>query len=168
MKSTVAVISPTSNRLLLDIASQFNGSTELITGTAAYDILVAENFTNTDFEQKLIFKLTIDTFGTINIVNIRLEYLGVLAGVSDGIKMECKLQISGDGGITWVNITDTIVSNNDTIQKRAGPGLWISSIDTGTEKLQIRLVARSTDETPVDLYIRSESHIYIIYNKTVF
>jgi len=80
-----------------------------------------------------------------------------------------KVQISKDGGANWIDMTDVfdnqLIALTDRI--RIGVGQWISDIDVGTNKLQMRLVhyvdnvARTSS-----VQIRSDSYIRVTYRKS--
>jgi len=159
MKSDLTVIPPTSNRLLIRFTAQQTGTNEL-TGFGAADVTIV-GITNTDYEEKMISKTTVDTYGTLTLQDIYFYYR--MRGYAD---LRAKLQISGDGGVTWTDVTDEITGVGGAIEERTGPGLWISSIDVGTDKFQVRLIAKTVGGA-VDVRVLSDSFVYIVYKKDV-
>lgn len=74
-------------------------------------------------------------------------------------------QISGDGGSNWTTIINQAfnvgVFTNVT---RSGSGQWITSINTGTDKLQLRLQALANAGT-VNLRLDDGSSMFIQYRQ---
>jgi hypothetical protein len=114
--------------------------------------------------------------GTVVILSIfvYLEWQSLVAvGGGDATNSLSKIQVSKDGGVTWVDVTDDFTNPNIimTTQVRSGVGRWFASIDPGANSLQIRLIqwtddsvggaGRSTSEAK----IRSNSYIRIAYRK---
>lgn len=154
----VAIIAPTTVRATFDLMAKNQGSSQL-TGFGAYYVTLA-SVTDTSFAVVLSGSFTIDTNGVLTVVEIFLSMF-----TSNTIAGESKLQISGDGGVTWVDVTNAIGVGADI--ERTGPGLWISSIQTGTNKFRFRILGRSTTGALSLIQIRSDSFIYIVYNKTI-
>lgn len=153
----VAIIAPTTVRATFDLMAKKQGSSQL-TGFAAYYLAVA--VTSTSFVVAFSGSYTIDTNGVLSVVDIFLSMF-----TDNTVAGESKLQISGDGGVTWVDVTGAI--GVGTGIERTGPGLWISSIQTGTDKFRFRILGRSTTGALSLIQIRSDSFIYIVYNKTI-
>ena len=119
-----------------------------------------------DFEQE----------GVVNLISIYAEFEWqtlVVVGGGDATNSLSKIQISRDGGATWVNLTDNFINPAIAMTNRirAGVGLWIPTIVAGAAQLQFRLVhwtddsvgggGRSTSEAQ----IRSNSYVRITYRK---
>jgi predicted dehydrogenase len=114
-----------------------------------------------DFEQE----------GTITVVSIYAEFHWHTqytdGGGSDN--SYSKIQITGDGGSTWVDLTDTFANPTTgatTIRERNGVGRWISAITSGANQLQFRLVhwvSNGSDTSAAR--IRSNSYVRITYRK---
>ncbi len=112
--------------------------------------------------------------GTINIISIYAEFewqTRFLVGAGAGTQSSSKIQISRDGGTTWVDLTDNF--NNGaavmTNRIRAGVGAWIATIVAGTNQLAFRLVHWTDDGGGVstsEAQIRSNSYIRITYRKS--
>ena len=78
-----------------------------------------------------------------------------------------KIQISGNGGSSWVDVTDSIDEINTEYQAktRKGVGRFLSSINAGLNQLQIRLVSWEAGGNSSSAQIRSDSHIEIAFRK---
>lgn len=79
-----------------------------------------------------------------------------------------KVQISGDGGSTWQDMTD--VFDNQvaalTDRTRKGVGQWLSAVVVGTNQLQMRLVHYVDDAARTSTAkMRSDSYIRLTYRK---
>jgi hypothetical protein len=75
-----------------------------------------------------------------------------------------KFQMTGDGGVTWVDVTNTF-STTSTIYVpfvRMGVGIPFATITAGTNKLGARLVAW-TSATSVQTKVRSTSYVRITW-----
>ena len=77
-----------------------------------------------------------------------------------------KWQISGDGGATWVDITDNITeTDTNYVNKiRIGVGKHIPIITAGSDQLQLRVCAW-TDATSVEIKVRCDCNIRLTYVK---
>lgn len=123
---------------------------------------------NINFEQE----------GTIDLISIYAEFewqtkLTLEGG--DATNSISKIQISRDGGATWVDVTDNFTNPavDMTNRKRFGVGLWITLILAGYNQLQFRLchwtddsvggIGRSTSEAQ----IRCNSYVRLTYRKGV-
>lgn len=103
---------------------------------------------------------TIDFNGKITPIDM---YLGLTT--NNDANATCKLQVSGDGGITFIDMTDEIPTTVNLIT--LGPGLWINNVMVGDNKLQIRVLGRSTDGTPATIKIRGDSFLDLTFNKNL-
>ena len=104
--------------------------------------------------------------GTINIISMYLEF--EWEHKTSGGTAYSKIQISGDGGGTWVDVTDSIAETNATYQNklRAGVGNFVSTITAGANKLQFRLVSWEASGNTSSVKIRSNSYVRITYKKS--
>lgn len=77
-------------------------------------------------------------------------------------------QASGDGGTTWVTLTE-VTSNTGvfTFVNRGGTGLWLSSIDIGANKFQVRFQAIAVAGTVSTQISDTTSFITFLYRKKV-
>ena len=109
---------------------------------------------------------SLEQFGTTTILSIYydLEWQMKRTG---GSTSYAKWQISGDGGTTWVDVTDNVAETSASYadKTRLLAGLHVSSIAAGANKLQLRLCAW-TDGTSVETKIRTNSYIRLVYRKS--
>ncbi len=105
-------------------------------------------------------------FGTITVVSIfyELHWQMKITGAGTG---NAKLQISGDGGSNWVDVTDDITETGTSYvdKTRIGVGRHITTITKGSNQLQLRLVTWS-NATSVETKIRSDSYIWLACKKS--
>lgn len=111
------------------------------------------------FETLFTGKYTISYDGVINIISTRLDML-----TFNDANGECKLQMSGDGGNTFVDVTNEVPGAATSLWS-VGPGEWVNNVQIGPDKFQIRLLGRSTDGNPTGIYIHPVSAIDIIFSK---
>ena len=112
--------------------------------------------------------------GTITIIAIYAEFewqTRFLVGAGNGTNTESKIQISGDGGGSWVDLTDTYTHSTAAMTNRirAGVGRWVSTITAGSNQLQFRLlhwVDVGTGVSTSEAQIRSNSYVRITYIKS--
>ncbi len=154
MKLKIAVVAPLTNRVDLYFMAQKHG-TSILTLATLY-----ESFTTTSPALETLFTATytMDTQGFIDVIDVWLHL--VTDNSTNGL---CTADISGDGGATFIPMTTEIPSV--VTLETTGPGLWITCIETGTDKLQIRIKGRSTDGALATINIRNDSVIDIIFNK---
>lgn len=105
--------------------------------------------------------------GTTTIISIFYE-LHWQQKRTGGTTSSGKLQISGDGGSSWVDVTDDITETGTTYadKTRIGTGRHITAVTAGSNQLQMRLVTWSADATSVETKMRSDSYIRPTYKKT--
>jgi len=116
-----------------------------------------------DFEQQ----------GTITVISIYVELewqTRFLVGAGAGTQSSSKVQISRDGGATWVDVTDNF--NNAlavmTARNREGVGRWVGTIVAGANQLALRLVHWTDDGGGVstsEAQVRANSFIRLSYRK---
>lgn len=154
MKLKIAVVAPLTNRVDLYFMAQKHG-TSILTLATLY-----ESFTTTSPALETLYTATytMDTQGFIDVIVVWL-YL-VTDNSANG---RCTAEISGDGGVTFIPMTTEVPDGAGLVTR--GPGLWITSINTGTNKLQIRIRGRSTDGALATIKIRNDAIIDIIFNK---
>lgn len=157
MKTSIIPLTPTTIRLFIDIASQHLGSGQIDLSAIDYVDLPTSN---TEFEELLLFQATVDTNGIISVQDIFLDIFS-----DNSANAVSKLQISGDGGTNWIDVTDKIPTGLDI--ERAGAGLWISSIQTGENKLKIRIVGKSTDGLAATVRVSRDTYMQMIINKKI-
>ncbi|MEA3338438.1 MAG: hypothetical protein U9R15_00585 [Chloroflexota bacterium] len=103
--------------------------------------------------------------GTINVISIFAE-LRWQHKTSGGTAYS-KIQITGDGGAAWVDVTDNIAETNATYQvkTRIGVGQFLPTITAGASKLGFRLVSWEAGGATSNAKIRSDSYVRITYRK---
>ena len=103
--------------------------------------------------------------GTITTISIyyNFQWQMKITGAGTGY---CKWQISGDGGSTWVDVTDNVseTGTSYTDKQRMLSGRHITAVSVGANKLQFRLCSW-TDATSVETKVRSDSYVRICYRK---
>ena len=109
----------------------------------------------------------------LNIVSIFAEFewqSRFNANGGGGASSQSKVQVSGNGGTTWVDLTDifTNTATSLTTQIRAGTGKWLSQISKGSNQLSFRLIhgVASNDGTSQSIIqVRSTSYLRIGHYK---
>lgn len=150
MKTKPSVIAPTSKQLF----------TSFVHPTG---ILVSDKYATIGTTSNLVYESLLTNSYTIDVSRIMsVVEISVYIETGNDANGECKLQISGDGGSTWVDMT-TDIGTGALIT--GGPGRWISSIDLGQNKLQERILGRSTDGNPANIKIGYDSGNVYILNK---
>ena len=112
--------------------------------------------------------------GTIAVISIYFELYWqqqFTVGAGAGTTTSAKWQISGDGGSTWVDVTDNVTENNAAYQDktRLGVSLPITAITAGANQLQLRLCAWTDDAggvSTVETKVRSNSYLRVTYRKS--
>lgn len=153
MKLKIAVIAPLTTRTVLRLTSQKHG-TSILTST------VYESFTTTSLTLVPLYTAiyTVDTQGIIDVVDVWLDLI-----TNNSANARCTVEISGDGGTTYIPMTTEVPSGLDLETK--GPGLWVTGVSIGTNQLKIRIKGRSTDGLTATINIRNDSTMDIIFNK---
>lgn len=121
------------------------------TGTSAsFDLPDVSNNTYTTIFSR---SYDIEDIGIINVLNITLNL--DVKSKGDG---SIRFQISGDGGNTWTTgVEESFNYAVLTSLSRNGSRLWITRIDTGDDKLQIRIQTLANVGTVSTLLIDSSS-----------
>jgi len=86
-----------------------------------------------------------------------------------GTNSVVKMQISGDGGGSWVDLTDNVTEAGTVYvdKTRAGAGRWITAITAGANQLQLRLCQWVTGGGNFSyVKLREDSYIRISYRKS--
>jgi len=153
MKLKVSVIAPLTTRTVLRLMSQKQGTDSLTS-------VVYLSFPTSSLVLETLFTAmyTIDTQGIVDVIDVWLDLR--TDNSTNGV---CTVEISGDGGTTFIPITTEIPSTLDLQTK--GPGLWITGVNIGANQLQIRIRGRSIDGLAATINIRSDSTMDIIFNK---
>lgn len=152
MKTILNVVAPTTVLYILEYG-QLNG--DVIAATDGY-ITVGTTSSLTYISLGTI-KITVDIQGIITVYDLtcNLQTNNSANGV-------CKLQISGDGGNTFTDITNDILGG---VRTRGGVATWIDSIQAGTDKLQVNVLGKSSDGNPATIKIYTQSTIQMTLNK---
>lgn len=156
MRTSVIPITPTTIRMLINIPSQHNGAAELTDTAISYIDLPTSNIA---FEQLLLFQATVDFNGVISVLDMFVDMFS-----DNSANAVSKLQVSGNGGTTWVDVTNEIPTGLDL--ERIGSGIWIPSINTGSNKFRIRLVGKTTGGAAT-VRISRDSYMFVIINKRI-
>ena len=110
--------------------------------------------------------INFEQVGTITVISMFLEF--EWEHKTSGGTAYSKIQISGDGGNTWVDVTDSITETNAAYQTklRAGVGNFLSTITAGANKLQFRLVSWEAGGATSSAKISSSSYVWLTYRKS--
>lgn len=157
MRSELAVIAPTSIRLDFNFLSQIKGNNPLVVAGLTF---VNVSTSSVDYQQLGLVQYSVEVDGVINVTDINLNLI-----TRNDSNCNSRLQISGDGGNTFADITDDIPGDGATNFVMKGAGQWISNIQIGTNKLRVRLLVRSIDGNAATARFRVDSGISIVYNK---
>ena len=117
--------------------------------------------------------ISVSEANVLNIASLFIEFewqSRFNANSGNGTSSQSKVQISGNGGTSWVDLTDTFTNTATTLttQIRAGTGKWLSQINKGGSQLQFRLIhgVASNDGTSQSIIqVRSNSYIRIGHYK---
>lgn len=154
------LLNPATIRVDLDLLAQFNNANIIPIGTLSTTYTDVGTTTSTSFVTLFTNQYTIDINGVIDVVDIFVDIT-----TNNTTNGRLKMQISGDGGSTWVDITNEMAGGTGI--RRTGPGLWINNVLTGLNKLQIRVLGRSADGLLATLRVRNNSFFYFIFNKKI-
>lgn len=160
MKTTETIVAQRAVRITLDMLAQFNGATVLALGTSGSEYGTIGTTSSLTYVPLFTAQYTVDTNGFIKVLDIRPDMFS--NNSANGIS---KLQISGDGGTTFVDITGDIGTGLDL--RFTGPGQWIHTIQAGTNQLQFRILGKSTNGAVATIRVRNDSFIYFVFNKTI-
>ena len=116
---------------------------------------------------------TISVPALVNVVSLFAEFewqSRFNANGGGGASSQSKIQISGNAGTTWIDLTDifTNTATSLTTYIRAGTGKWLSQISQGTNQLSFRLIhgVGSNDGTSQSIVqVRSTSYVRIGHYK---
>ena len=128
-------------------------------------LAVTRDNTDTSYHTVFLFQHRVEDVGSLEVMTIFFGAFFSYNGYGS-----IRWQISGDGGITFVTIAEgsftvgTVVFTNDVV---SGSGLWITSIQPGDNKLQIRMQVKSTSGGVVSTFIEDDSAIFLTYRKKV-
>lgn len=160
-KTAISTISETIFRS--DLAASLRGTSPLTIHDA---FGTATNFnlpdvTSGDYTTVFQRNFSIEDVGLIEILTIRINIRTRVNGNG-----AIRWQISGNGGNTFVTfIESTFNVGVFTNITRNSYGLWITSIDTGNNKLQFRLQAKATAGTVSTQLVDQVSNVLIQYRQ---
>lgn len=137
MRILPAIRSISTVRVAYNIASPLRG-TNVLTGVGGSFAL--SDVTSNVFQTLLLNKYRIEDIGFVKVFEIKIKFVWNIGGNG-----QWRWQVSGDGGTTWVTVAD--ITTNVTPLQVEGAGTWISSIQTGDDKFQVRLQARAVAGT---------------------
>lgn len=163
MRTAITIVGARTFYLDLDILAQLNLATLLPFGSTGTGYFSVGTTTSLAFVPLYTASYNIDSNGKIIVVMISLTMFS-----NNSANGESKFQVSGDGGVTFVDVTNTIPTGLD--QARIGAGLWITEVQPGTDvlkKLQFRVMGRSTNGALATINVRDDSHIVFIFNKKI-
>jgi len=126
-------------------------------------LTVARDNTDTNYHTVLLFQCRVEDVGSLEVLEIRhithFQYKG---------NGSVRWQISGDGGNNFVTIAEGSFNVGVLTSSSAeGFGLWITSIQTGDNKLQIRFQVKSALGGVVSTFIEDTSATGFTYRKKV-
>lgn len=107
-----------------------------------------------------------ESAGTITIIAIYAELRWKQKQTGGGTST-VKMQISGDGGSSWMDISNDVTETGTSYvdKTRAGVGRWITAITAGTNQLQVRLVQWG-GTTSSEVALREDTYLRLTYRKS--
>lgn len=158
MKALIGVIAPTTTRSLLNFGGFNAGATiPVVTGFIIVNTFLELNTSSLIFVELASASYTVDKDRAVSVLNLYLSTI-----YDNNVNGRCKLQISGNGGTTWVDMTNTVLGG--ITETRTGPGLWITTINPGDNQLKIRLMGLSTDGASATIKFRQDSFLDVTLN----
>lgn len=153
MKSIIGVISPTTTTLRIG----FGQAQDSFLLPSSFMVLLG-NTSSLVYVSVFTATYTIDISGIISVVNMFFDIV-----TYNDLNAMSKLQISGDGGITFVDVTGDMDST--FFLETGGSGSWINNIQPGINKYQIRMLGKSTDGNPANIIADTASIHLLKINK---
>ena len=166
---------PRAQELIIYLTADEAGTTELTDdGTSpAYYPASAHSTTATSVTAALTKQITVESEATVTVSSMYIEAEWQTAIANAASISTSKVQISGDGGSSWVDVTDDFTNQGTDITAtaseriRAGSGKWLSTISTGANQLRIRLVHQTNNASHASTaQFRSSSYIRLTYLKS--
>lgn len=118
--------------------------------------------TATEYQTLFTAKYFLEDVGSIEVLDLRLS-----AFFSEKGNGSLRWQISGDGGITFLTMAEGSFNQVGFLADNAfASGVWLSTIEPGTDKLQIRFQAKAVAGI-VSTKINDGSTFRICYRKKV-
>ena len=126
-------------------------------------LTVARDNTDTDYHTLFLFQNRVEDVGSLEILGIRFAVVFYYIGNGSA-----RWQISGDGGNNFVTIAEGSFNVGVlTLSSAIGVGLWITSIQPGDNKLQVRFQVKSASGGVVSTFIDDDAVMTITYRKKV-
>lgn len=160
MKTEPSIITPTQLDFRIDL-SQIHGSAQMIENLAGQSYYTVGTTSSLSYVTLFTIKYTVDVEGLLTVSEMTFDNIES----NNDANGECKLQISGDGGNTFVDVTGDIGGG---ILATGGAGLWINNVEVGKDKLQVRILGRSTDGNPANIILGSFTFGTHLISKTFF
>jgi hypothetical protein len=116
--------------------------------------------------------VSFESEGTITVISAYYEFEWLSRRANGGANTASKIQVSGNGGSTWVDLTDTYTHSTATLTARirAGVSNVLTTVSAGSANLQFRLVhwvvSGNGSSDASEAHVRSNSYIRITYRKT--
>jgi len=139
----------------------------------AYYPASAHSTTSTSAAAALTKQITVESESTVTVSSMYIEAEWQTAIANAASTSTSKVQISGDGGSSWVDVTDDFTNQGTDINAtaseriRAGSGKWLSTISTGANQLRLRLVHQTNNGSHASTaQLRSSSYIRLTYLKS--
>jgi hypothetical protein len=138
-------------------------------GTSPAYLTAATHTGDTNWTDAWTEDINFEQAGTISVISIYAEVEFEMKTSDAGATATARLQISGDGGGSWVTVTDELTTTSTAyVEKlRAGTGTWISAITAGANQLQFKLQHKISDGTKiVSTAMRTSTYFRITYRKS--
>lgn len=181
--NTTGLLPPTREPQIIDVviypvSEDITGTEITDTGSAPIFMPTSAHSTtaNAEGSAAAAWTETIDfeQIGVISIISVYWEFewqSRFVIGGGGGTTSSSKIQVSGDGGTTWTDLTDNYDNTSATMTTRirAGVGNILTSLSSGTNQLSMRLVHWTNDGGSVatsEAQIRSNSYIRLTYRKS--
>ena len=173
--SALVTGTPRAQELIIYLTADSAGTTEIADdGTSPpYYPSSAHSTTATSATAALTKQITVESEGTVTVSSMYVEAEWQTAIANAASTTTSKIQISGNGGSAWVDVTDDFAHQGTSIAAatsdriRAGSGKWLSTISTGANQLRIRLVHQTSNGSHASTaQLRSSSYIRLTYLKS--
>lgn len=159
MKSSETIIVSRIRRLLISPMAQVRGTAITPLGSISFGETTPLFTTSQTLTPLFTSKYTLDTNGIFSV-----EYIRFVIVTNNSANATCLIQISGDGGITFADMTTEIGAVGFDLFT-GGTGLWVSTMESGPDKLQVRILGRSTDGLSATILISDTTILDFTLNK---
>lgn len=146
-----------------DITASLQGTDVFAAGsTPGYTEYTLDDVSSNQFTTVFLVPYRVEDVGSIEVISIFLQLDFTLKGNGS-----IRWQISGDGGSNWVTCAQGDFNNPDFVEDFfLGSGVWISNIDPGNNKLQLRMQILANSGT-INSTIFDYSILELTYRKKV-